>query len=279
MAALLRRGLGCSAPLVSPINAALDNLHCKVLVESMTLIQESHLVDMDELGESQASSATAFSPYQSPGLDQVSPTSIMNGFNEFTPFGTPNVYGVTSPSQYSNSVPMSYPAPMETQYQFAEPRTPGFLNDRLSQEPLTGPGYSNSHGFTNLPGQPWMNTVSQDTLQQEAQYRPTPYKTPDHSYGILWPLPTIKSIPNFGDGWPDPAVIPVVNPESSADYFGTDSFSQWKPQEDEYYSPPMSSYVSSADTFYPPPEASIPMASQFSAPFWPEQPYVTWRQS
>jgi hypothetical protein len=96
---------------------------------------------------------------------------------------------------------------------------------------------------------------------------------------MLWPLPTIKSILNFGGGWPDAAVIPVVNPGSSADYFGTDSFSQWNPQENEYYCPPMSSYVSSADTFYPPPEASIPMASPFSAPFWPEQQYVTWRQS
>ncbi|KAE9363764.1 hypothetical protein N431DRAFT_422780 [Stipitochalara longipes BDJ] len=277
MTALLDRGLGCSAPLASHINAFLDNLQCSILVESVTLTQEIHPVILQTMGESQASSATTSSSYQSPELDQVLSASITDGYNDFIAFDAPNVHSIPS-TQYLEPITMSYPAPMVMQYQVPELSTPNSANSQLYHQTIAGPRHSCPHGPASFQSLPRETTASRESMQKP-QYQPTSYKPVHHSNGPIWPLPTYKAVPVFGDGWPDATELPIVNPGHTPDYFGNDSFMERNPQEDEYYSPPMSFYVSSADMLSPPPETSIPMTPQFSAPFWSEQQYVTWRQS
>lgn len=278
--ALLDRGLGCSPSLASHVNPILEDMPSSILVESITLTQERHPINIEALHASpQTSSATEFSPYQSPLLDEVSSTSITDGYNDFIAFGAPNGYAISSPPQYLGSITASYPAPMAMQYQVSSP--PHSANSQLHHQTAVRPIHSQLHGHTSLQAHPHMNAIVQDPLQQP-QYKPISYKPAGHSYAPIWLLPPNKPASSFGDSWPDSTVIPVVDSGPTEDYIGYDSrysFSQLNHQEDEYYSPPIPSYVSSADMFYPPPETSIPMASYFSVPFWPEQQHVTWRQS
>jgi len=277
MTSLLHRGLDCSSALSSRINESVDGLQCSILVENITLIQESRPTSLEAAGYSpQASSA--FSPYQSPGMEQVQSAGITDERISFIAPGAPDFCSVPAPAQYWEQLPTSCPAPLVMQYQVSVPPTLTSASNQLDRQTMAGPSQSSLNGpYNGFQLHPWMNLASQSSIQK-TQYQPPTYKPAHHSYGPIWPMPINRTGSTFGDSWPDPAVIYGSSPGSLVDYFGNNSFSQRNLQEDEYYSPQMPPYVSSADMFYPPPETSIPMASPFSVPMWSEQ-YVTWRQS
>jgi hypothetical protein len=203
-------------------------------------------------------------------MEQIPGAGILDERESLVALGSPDFYSVAASAQYSVSLPTSCSALSAMPYQAAQPP---------AWQTRVGPRYSPCLGPHGVPGfdTPSLDPSSLSSIQM-TKHQPPAYKPTHHSYGPILPMPTNKTVPAFGDSWPDSATVHGFNPRSAPDYFGTDSFPQRNLQEEEFYSPLMSSYVSSADMFYPPPETSISMASQVSAPFWSEQ-YVTWRQS
>jgi hypothetical protein len=277
MGSFLDRGLGCSSNSDTCISKTSDKLQYNILIENITLTQESHPVSSESTGYSpQGLPATAFSPYGSPGMGQVSPAGITNDRRSFVAFGGLDFHPVPSSALYSQPLPASCPAQLSMHYQVPEPLTLTSARNQLNNRSMAGHG----HNFNDTNGvqlDPWMNPASQDSMQK-TQNPPSNYQSTLHSYEPVWPMPIQKTVPTFGHIWPEETIISGFNSEPTAGYFGNDSFPQRSLQEVEYYSPQMPSYVSSTDMPNPPPETSIPMASPFLVPFWSEN-NVTWRQS
>jgi hypothetical protein len=269
MGSLLGRGLGCSSSLDTCISKTSDRLQYNILIENITLTQESHPVNSESTGYSpQGLSATAFSPYRSPGMEQVSPAGITNDRRSFVAFGGQGSHPVPSSALYSQPLPASCPAQLAMHYQVPESLSLTSASNQINHQAMAGHG----HNFNDTNGfqlDPWMNPANQDSMQK-TQHAPSNYQPTHHSYDPVWPMPRQNIVPTFGHIWPEETMISGFNSEPTADYFGKDSFAERNLQEAEYYSPQMPSYVSSTDMFNPPPETSVPMASPFLVPFWSE---------
>lgn len=244
----------------------------------MTITQERHLINLDPPGYSpKNSSTTTFGPYQGSGIGKVPSAGIPDERHSFVVPGAPEFYSVPSTTQYSDPLPLSCPAPLAIQYRVPEPPTVISASSQLHRQTMAEPSHSYPHGTYGFQLHPWMNPASQN-LVQKIPYQPVTYKPVHHIHGPTLSIPISQTVPTFSDSWLDPTMIHRVNSGHTADHFGNDPFPQGDLQQDEYYSPHMSSYVSSTDMFYSPPETSIQIAPPCSAPFWSEQ-YVTWRQS
>jgi hypothetical protein len=220
---------------------------------------------MDPTGySSKQSTTTAFGPYQSPGIGKVPSAGIPDECHSFVVHGAPEFYSMPSTTQYS---PLCYPAPLAIQYRVPEPPTVTSASSQLHRQTMAEPSHTYPHSTYGFQLHPWMNPASQNFVQPV-----------HHLHGPTLSIPISQTVPTFNDSWLDPTMIQRVNSGHAADHFGNDPFPQGDLQQDEYYSPHMSSYVSSTDMFYSPPETSIQIAPPCSAPFWSEQ-YVTWRQS
>lgn len=268
MGSLLDRGLGCCSNLDTCINKTLDKLQYNILIENITLTQESHPVNSESTGYSpQGLSATAFSPYHSPGMEQVSPAGITDDHRSFVAYGL-DFHAVPSSALYSQPLPASRPAELAMHYQVPESLTLTSASNQINHRAMVGHGH-NSNDTNGFQLDPCMNPANQDSMQK-TQHPPSNYQPTHHSYEPIWPMPRQNIASTFGHIWTEETMISGFNSEPIAGYFGNDSFPQRNLQEAEYNSPLMPSYVSSTDMFNPPPETSIPMASPFLVPFWSE---------
>jgi hypothetical protein len=285
MTSLLDRGLGCSSSSIKHSNAPLGNLHYSIFVEKITLAQEIHPLVLDAKSYSyQALTSAAFSPYHGPGMEQQSSwTSVTGERHSFPRLGDQCFYPVPSSAQYMVPLPTVCPAPVAMRFQIPEPLTFTLASTQLDQQTMAGPNHSPLGSYE-------FDVYSSMNLGDQKSTKKTDHQSQEdgpvhYSYKPVWPVEANPFNPDFGVSWSNRPAIRGVNPERTFDHLNNDSFHQENLQE-EYYPPPMSYYVSSADVFYPQPETSLQMTSEVSAPFgsnswspWFEQPTVTWRQS